>query len=207
MKINIETWPRKQTFLFYENLDVPMYTMTFDLDVTRFYHRIKQQKQSFYFTFMHLVMRNMHAIENFRYRFVDDEPYLFDFIHPSFTDAIEGSDQFKIVTVDYREDLTSFIQHAKQQSDVQGSQFIDLSHEVRQDLVYITTFPWARYTQVSHAYNINPHDAIPRVVWGKFEEINGRKIMPFSISVHHAFVDGRHVGLFINQLQEQMNVE
>lgn len=205
MKIDINTWSRKQTFLFFRNIDFPMYTMTFDLDVTSFYEEVRQHHDSFYFSMMHLVMQTMHSIENFRLRFVDHEPYLFDTIHPSFTDRIEGTDQFKIVTVNYHDDRMTFIKNAKQQSINQGSTFIDFTHEVRQDLVYVTTFPWARFTQVSHAHMIDAHDAIPRVVWGKFEDIQGRKIMPFSISVHHAFVDGLHVGLLINQLQERLN--
>jgi chloramphenicol O-acetyltransferase len=149
-------------------------------------------------------MKVMNAIDNFKYRFVDKEPYLFETIHPSFTDLIEGTDQFKIVTVDYLDDGIAFIQHAKQQSIKQGSTFIDLTHEIRQDLVYVTTFPWARFSQVSHAHIIDPYDAIPRVVWGKFEDVNGRKVMPFSISVHHAFVDGFHVGMFIQHLQDSL---
>ena len=34
---------------------------------------------------------------------------------------------------------------------------------------------------------------------------NGRKIMPVSITVHHAIADGYHVGLFLDKFQEYMN--
>ncbi len=204
-KIDVETWNRKQTYLFYKDIDIPMYMMTFQLDITHFYQEIKKKDVSFYLSFMHLVMKEMNQIENYRYRFIDGEPYLMDRIHPSFTDQIPNSEQFKIVTVNYHEDLLAFIKHAKDKSLEQGSVFIDLSEESRQDLVYITTFPWASFMQVSHAHMIDNKDAIPRVAWGKFEQINERYLMPFAIESHHAFVDGRHVGLLIQYIQKAIN--
>jgi chloramphenicol O-acetyltransferase type A len=204
-KIDVATWERKQVFNFYEHMDVPMYNMTFELDVTRFYRYVKANNQSFYFTFMHLVMKEMNKIENFKYRFVDDTPYVFDTVHPSFTDLINGKESFKIVTIDYVADEKQFIELAKKASDDQGDTFIDLSEEVRDDLVYITTFPWATYQQVSFAHNINHHDAVPRLTWGKYHIVNDRKVMPFSIGVHHAFVDGFHVGKLINNLQSALD--
>jgi chloramphenicol O-acetyltransferase type A len=101
--------------------------------------------------------------------------------------------------------IEKFMNQAKSISLSQGETFINAEMEKRSDLVYITTFPWAKYTQVSHAHQLNRYDAIPKLVWGKFEKINERLIMPFSIEVHHAFVDGLHVGKLINLLQEKLN--
>ena len=203
--INISTWDRKDTFEFYKSLDHPMYQMTFNLDVTHFYEVIKENNRSFYFSFMYLAMKEMNKIDAFKYRFHQNDVVLYDRIHPSFTDNIEGTERFKIVTVDYQDDWVSFVEHAKQVSFAQGELFIDLSKEERDDLVYVTTFPWASFTQVTFAHNHNSKDAIPRLTWGKFEVINQRKIMALGIGVHHAFVDGIHVGQFINHLQEALN--
>lgn len=204
-KIDIDKWDRKNTYRFFVNTDVPRYLMTFDLDVTHFYQYVKNEKYSFYLSFIFQAIHVMNQIENFKYRFIEKEPYLFDVIHPSYTDRIEGSENFKIVTVLMENDLETFIEQAKQTSFNQGSNFINLEMERRDDLVYITTFPWAKFTQVSHAHNLDKFDAIPKLVWGKFEDDNGKLMMPFSIEVHHAFVDGLHVGKFIQQLQEKLN--
>lgn len=37
----------------------------------------------------------------------------------------------------------------------------------------------------------------------RFED--GRLFMPFSVEVHHSFVDGVHLGKFANKLQECLN--
>ena len=46
----------------------------------------------------------------------------------------------------------------------------------------------------------------PIIQAGKFFEKDGRKIMPLSITVHHAIADGYHVGLFLEKFQEYMNL-
>ena len=203
-KVDIESWNRKQTFEFFKDMDQPKYTITVDLDVTDFYKYVKKKETSFYFAMMYVVMIEMNAMENMKYRFYNSEVILCDQLHPSFTDTIPLTAQFKIVTADMKEDMFEFIKSAKETSEKQGSLFIDLSKEQRPDLVYITTFPWAKFTQVSHAHQYDNQCAIQRVAWGKFEEINGRLKMPFSIEAHHAFVDGLHVGIFINRLQERL---
>lgn len=204
VKINLEFWNRNQHYAFFKNLDVPRYLITVNLDVTKFVSKIKEQKLSFYMSFMHLAMLEMNKIENFRYRIIHDDVYLFEETHPSYTDVIEGTELFKFVTVNLDSDLLTFISKAKQKSKEQGQKFLDPNEEERFDVVYITTFPWATYTQVSHAHNIDKNDSIPKLAWAKFENVNGKLLMPFSIEVHHGLVDGLHVGKLIQNIQQAL---
>lgn len=203
-KINLETWNRMQHYKFFKDLDVPRFLITVNLDVTKFVRKIKANKLSFYLSFMHLVMLEVNKIENFRYRIINDEVYLFDETHPSFTDLIEGTELFKFVTVNFRSNLLEFIDKAKQKSKIQGDTFVDMDEEQRYDVVYITTFPWAFYTQVTHAHNIDKKDSVPKIAWGKFENFNDKLILPFSIEVHHGLMDGLHVGKLIQNIQQAL---
>lgn len=203
-KIDLKTWDRFDTYDYFRHLDQPRYLMTFDLDVTLFYKRVKEKNQSFYLSFIHFIMSIMNEHDAFHYRMVDDEVVYYETIHPSFTDTIEHTDRFKIITLDFESDEVSFIRHAKEKSVRQGTLFVDKEEDKRSDLVYITTFPWATYTQVTHAENHDPHDAIPRLVWGKFRDVNGKLMMPFSIEVHHGFVDGYHLGYFIQDVIKKL---
>ena len=64
------------------------------------------------------------------------------------------------------------------------------------------------FTSFEHAMRNHPSDSIPRIVWGKFFEINGKMQMPLSVQVHHAVVDGRHVGKYFQKIEEiAMNPE
>jgi len=204
-KIDIDTWNRKDIYSFYKDVDVPQYNMTFELDVTHFYQRIKSKQTSFYLSFMYVAMVELNRIENFRYRYINHEPYLLDSLHPSYTDRIDDTDRFKIVTVNLEADIDSFVKKAKQTSIEQGSVFLNELSESRHDLVYITTFPWAFFTQVSHAHNLDKFDAVQRLIWGKFKPLGEKLIMPFGIQAHHAFADGMHVGMYIQNLQDALN--
>jgi chloramphenicol O-acetyltransferase type A len=204
-KVDLDNFDRVEQFYFFKNLDVPRYLMTFNLDVTKLYSFVKLNNYSFYYAMIYYSIEIMNQIKNFKYRFYNGEVYELDMLHPSFTDSIENSENFKIVNVLLEDEIHDFIKNAKQKSKMQGKTFINLEEEKRMDLVYITTFPWKSYLQVSHAHNIDQFDAVPRLAWGKFEEISGKLIMPFSIEVHHAFVDGYHVGKYINLLQDKLN--
>jgi chloramphenicol O-acetyltransferase type A len=43
------------------------------------------------------------------------------------------------------------------------------------------------------------------MVFGKIFDDGPRRMMPFSVEVHHALVDGVHVGKFFNLFQEKLN--
>jgi len=205
IKIDLNTWNRKDTFLFFKNFDYPKFSITVDVDVTQFYQVIKEKKFSFYFSMIHLIMTEINQFENFKYRIKGEDVYLYEKVHPSFTDLIDHTEQFKIVNTEYLDDVSSFIIKAKEKSQAQGSTFINLTDEIRQDLVYITTFPWAKFTQVTNAYHEPHKDSIPRLCFGKFEKINEKLMMPLSIEVHHGCMDGYHVGKFIEKLQKRLN--
>lgn len=202
--IDLTKWKRKDVYDFYKNMDMPRFQITVDVDVYWFYKYVRYNELSFYYSFMWLVLSELNQIENFKYRLIDLEVVLFDVVHPSFTDRIEDGDTFKIVNVNYLPDLFEFNKLAKQKSQEQGNQFINLDEEKRQDLVYITSFPWAKYTQATNVFNIDSKDAIPRIGWGKYEKSEAKWMMPLTIEVHHACADGYHVGLLINGIEERL---
>ncbi|WP_176239914.1 CatA-like O-acetyltransferase [Mariniplasma anaerobium] len=203
-KIDMNHWERKEMYDFFKLYDLPRYQVTVDIDVTNLHRFVKEKNLSFYFSMMWVVMNELNQIENFKYRIENDDVYLFDQVHPSFTDLIENTNKFKIVNTLFDEDIENFVQCAKSKSKLQKNKFIVYDEEIRQDLVYITVFPWATYTHVTQATQINSKDAIPRILWGKYRVVNDRIIMPLTIEAHHSFVDGYHMGLLINKIEEKI---
>jgi chloramphenicol O-acetyltransferase type A len=65
--------------------------------------------------------------------------------------------------------------------------------------------PWVSFTSFSHARNWRQQDSIPRIAFGKFIEENDRILLPISVEVHHALVDGLHVGRFLMRLEELLS--
>ena len=46
---------------------------------------------------------------------------------------------------------------------------------------------------------------LPIFTMGKIFEMSGKSLLPLSIQVHHAVCDGYHVGLFVKNLQDNIN--
>ena len=61
---------------------------------------------------------------------------------------------------------------------------------------------WVTYTHISHTNSGKSDNATPLFDWGKYHEKDGRTVMPVSVQAHHSFVDGIHIGEFVEKLQQ-----
>lgn len=64
--------------------------------------------------------------------------------------------------------------------------------------------PWASF----QGFNLNlqkGYDFLqPIFTMGKYQEENGRTLLPLAIQVHHGVCDGFHLCRFVNSLQERL---
>ena len=202
--IDLENWKRKEHFEFFYRMDYPQYNVCANIDVTRFLQFVRQQKLPFYYAMIYAVTKMTDECENFRYRIRENKQVvLHDKLHPSFTAMSSESkdDLFKFITMERNGELFDFVKEAKKISEEQKI-FIDYQAIVgRDDFVFLTCLPWISFTHISHTITMNRNDAVPRISWGKYFEQNGKVLLPFSVQVHHAFVDGIHVGQYFEKLQ------
>jgi len=75
----------------------------------------------------------------------------------------------------------------------------------RDDLIYITCIPWISFTHLSHTISLNKNDSVPRISWGKYFMENNKVLLPFSVQVNHALVDGIHIGRYFLKLQNYID--
>lgn len=200
--IDIENWKRKEHFSFFYKMDYPQYNICMDLDVTNFLSFIKDKRFSFYYSMIYAVTNMVNNSEDFKYRIRDGKVILHDMIHPSFTDmdADQKNELFRMVTLDFNENLEEFQKTAKETSENQREYF-PKAPVGRDDLIYITCIPWISFTHISHTISLNRNDSVPRISWGKYYKSGNKVLLPFSVQVHHALNDGVHVGKYIEKLQ------
>ena len=60
---------------------------------------------------------------------------------------------------------------------------------------------WVSFTSISHARGGGREESVPKIAFGKYREEGGRASMPVSVEVHHALMDGLHVGRYFERLQ------
>lgn len=203
-EIDIQTWKRKNHYLYFKDFSNPNYTISANLDITKLYQYVKLNQQSFFASMLYYVMNAINQIPEFRTRIHQDKVVMYDVIHPSYT-VLSEEELFHFVNSFYLEDKEAFlnqvdldIDHAK----IHGSLEED---KAKDDLVYISSLPWITFTQVTHAEDINNPISIPKITWGKFYKEKNKVLIPISITCHHALVDGVHIGKFIQIFSNTIN--
>ncbi len=203
--VDLNTWDRRDMYAFFSSYELPRFNLVFDLDVTKLVYETKQSQQSFYLSLMHIIVLEMNTIENFQYRIDDKGVILSPITHVSFTDKMSDGKRFKMVPSEFLNDRDAFITRAKETSRLQGDTFFVPNAETMLTTVYVTSFPWGKFSGFTHATKLGPKDSVPRVSWSKFVEDGDKKILSLSIEVHHALVDGYHVGMLLKQIQDVLN--
>ncbi len=196
---------RAAHFNFFRRMDYPQYNICVNMDITRFLESIKQQDMPFYYAMIFAATHAINELEEFRYRIRGEQVILHDFVHPSFTDMPVGNDLFKMVTVDVEASMEAFVVKAEEKSRQQQDPFVARDVEGRDDLIYITCIPWVSFTSLSHTISFNKDDSVPRLAWGKYYNDGNRMLLPFSVQAHHSFVDGIHIGRYVDRLQVYLN--
>ena len=197
--IELETWDRAMHYQVFRNSPQPQYCVTFDLDITHFLPKIKEKGYSFTFALVYAVTKCANQIEEFRCRFVDGKPVIFETINTSFTYLKKGTELFKVVNVPMRNSMDEYVALAKQTEENQTEFFT--ASAMGNDIYQFSPFPWVSYSHISHTDSGKKDNATPLFDWGKFYERDQRILLPFSVQVHHSFVDGIHIGRLAEGLQ------
>lgn len=201
-EIDLSTWNRSMHYQVFRNSVQPQYCVSFELDITNFLGIIRERGYSFTFSFVFAVSRCANQIEEFRCRFVDTRPVIYDRIHTSFTYLNKETDLFKVVNVDMGETLEEYVSAAKAAVENQKEYF---TGPMANDVFQFSPFPWVSFTHISHTDSGNRDNAAPLFDWGRYFERNGKMILPFSVQVHHSFVDGIHIGRLAQSLQSYLD--
>lgn len=204
--INLDNWKRKEHFSFFHKMDYPHYNISANIDVTNFLNFVRKKEIQFYYAMIHAATYIANEVINFRYRIRENKVVLHDKLHPSFTylnDSEEGL--FKMVVANMNDDIFEFTKYAKEKSQKQNYYFSSNELEGRDDLIYITCIPWISFTHLSHTISLNKNDSVPRISWGKYFSENNKKLLPFSVQVNHALVDGVHIGNYLTKLQNHID--
>ena len=69
----------------------------------------------------------------------------------------------------------------------------------------VSMVPWASFEGFNLNLQNGYHYLPPIFTMGKFQEENGKTLLPLAIQVHHAVCDGFHLCRLVNELQKLLN--
>ena len=201
-KIDLADWERTVHYQIFRNYVQPQYCVTFELDITHFLKIIKERNYSFTFSMVFAVSKCANQIREFRYRLVDGNPVIFDQIHTAFTYLNKDTGLFKVVNVEMTNTLEEYVAMAAKKEQEQKEYF---TAPLENNIFQFSAFPWVSYTHISHTDSGNKEQSVPLFDWGKYYKKEEQILLPFSVQVHHSFVDGVHIGRLADGLQWYLN--
>lgn len=203
--IDLETWPRRELFEFFIGYANPYFNVSTRVDVgkllalTRTRPNLRISSAVHYFA-----LRIANETEPFRYRLKDGKVFVYDVISGG-TTVLLPNESFAYAYFDYEHDFEQFVTNMDRAVEEVRNGTGPLKPTMRDDVIYHTTLPWIAFTSFAHARTPGRGDSVPRFVFGKFTEEPGHVWMPISIEVHHALVDGLHVGRYLAKLEEALS--
>jgi chloramphenicol O-acetyltransferase type A len=202
-KIDMKKWPRRKHFALYNAFDHPHFSMCANVDVTAFLPAVTRRGVSFTVATTYVLTRAAHAIPEFRRRIRGKKIVEHDIVHPSVTILTE-EELFSFCMITYTEDFPLFAERASERiAHVKKHPTLE-DEPGHDDLLFMSAIPWVSFTSCTHPMHLNPPDSVPRIAWGKiFEEGDALK-MPLGVQVHHALMDGIHVGKFYREAQDYL---
>lgn len=201
--IDEKTWERAMHCMVFRNSIEPQFCVTFEADITNFKEKVKKQGLSFTMAMVYAVCKCANEIEEFRYRFLDGKIVLYDRIDTAFTYLNKSTNLFKVVNVPFVDDISEYCKLAYKTANEQREYF---TGPLGNDVFQCSPMPWVTFTHISHTNSGKKDNATPLFDWGKYYEKNGRIMIPISVQAHHSFVDGIHVGQFVNGLQKYFDI-
>lgn len=202
--LDIKNWERKEHFNFFRKFEEPFWGMTTEIDCTTAYDFCKKNERSFFLYYLHKSLFAANLIEPFRYRISGEQVYIYETVNASPTiNRDDGT--FGFAYMDYKKDFFEFSEIAKKEIERIKSTSGLVPAVSGENVIHFSSLPWLKFTAISHARSFSFPDSCPKITFGKMTENAGKKLMPVSVHVHHALIDGFHVGQFIDEYQKLMN--
>lgn len=208
-RIDFQTWKRREYYEHFGKCADPYFGVTVNVDCTVAYEGCKRLGFSFFVYYMFESIKAINRIENFRYRLIDEDIWLFDCIHAS-TTVGRSDGSFGFALFRYTEDFDVFQKDAALQiAKVQKTSGLnaDVDDAKRLDVIHYTTLPWFSFTSFKHEKNINSKESIPKIAFGKFFEHENKKWLPVSVNANHGLLDGYHIGKYLEFFQVGLNTK
>jgi chloramphenicol O-acetyltransferase type A len=199
--LDTEVWSRRHLFQLFKDYDQPFFNLCAEVEITPLLDFARSQDFSSFITYHFLSLKTANEVEPFRYRLRGDRVLVHERVDAGAI-VLLADETFTFVYFDFAEDFGDF--HARARATIESARAepprLD-AHADRDDLIYHSVIPWVSFTSISHARDSKRQNGIPKISFGKYRDVGGRIVMPVSVEVHHALMDGLHVGRYFERLE------
>lgn len=203
--IDRNAWSRMPYFYYFTKMLPTGYSLTVEVDITNTYHTVKREGKKFFPAYLYLASRLISQQQEFRIAEQNGQLGYYEVLHPSYACFHEDDKTMSSLWTEYDSDFETFYSnYMEDQRKYEGNHGIVAKADLPDNNYMVGTLPWTQFSSyVSVPYGIGSN-YFPVLQAGRFFDKGDRKMMPLSITVHHAVADGYHVGLFLQKFQEGM---
>lgn len=196
--IDMAHYTRRAQFDYFRSLKFPYVGVTVDVDVTEVIRFCREEKRSFYLTFLHAAALAADGVPELRQRIRDGRIIEYSECPTSHVERTDGAG-YCYCTLRHHMGLREYFEQAEAARRTCRKNGIKEDGDA-ESMLFISTLPWFHYSSL-----IQPaaggDEANPRITWGQYvADQNGEIRMPVSILAHHALVDGIHLARFYHNL-------
>ncbi|NQV14607.1 hypothetical protein HQ531_04045 [bacterium] len=203
--IDLDTWDRREQFQFFRNYDNPFFGLTANIDLTRLLKYTREHQYSAFAAYLFASQQQVNSIPEFRYRILGDKVVEYETVSAGST-VLKENNVFTFCYFDHHPHFRDFLPHVMERVNACRQQHTPLlDHAENHAQIHYSVIPWVHFSSVAHPRKHGTDDSIPKIIFGKFEEKQGHMLMPISVEVHHGLLDGFHVGLYFEGLQNSIN--
>jgi len=205
--IDFDKWERKQYFYYFTKILPVGYSISIEVDITNTYDRVKKQNKKFFPAYLYVTSKLISEQQEFRIANVNGQMGYYEVLHPSYTSFHQDDKTMSNMWTEYNPDFEIFYRSYLEDQNKYAN-----NHEILakpdmppQNNCMIGMLPWIQFTSYTPIPYAHLASYFPVIQAGKFSDRGGKKMMPLSITVHHAVADGYHVGLFLEKFQNAMS--
>ncbi len=202
IKIDTESWARKDSYNHYFN-DIPCtYSITVELDITRYLEHIKAHEQKFFPCILFAISHTVNKHKEFRMDFDEDKNIgYYSYSNPCYTVFHPETETITNIWTEYNCNFDIFLENynidmSQYQHDYQNSKQLKGKNTFN-----VSCIPWTSFK----AFNLNLAKGydylLPIFTIGKYFVSDDKTLLPLAIQVHHCVCDGFHLSRFVNDLQ------
>jgi len=201
--LDISNWSRRELFEFFIGYTSPYFNVCAQIDVSNLKQFVTERGTRTSLALHYFALRIANEIEPFRYRLKDGKVFVYDVVNGG-TTVLLPNESFTYAYFDYQRDFDTFVSEMGQAVEAVRTGSGALKPTMRDDVIYHTTLPWISFTSFAHARNKGRGESIPLIVFCKFIQHGDKLLMPLSVEVHHALMDGLHVGRYFASFEAAM---
>ncbi len=201
--LDIASWPRRDAFAYFRGFDKPYFNVCVKLDVARLKAAVANSGVGSFNLACHFIalrLANLH--EPFRYRLEEGRVRIFDEVCGGAT-VLRDDESFSFAYLDHDTDYARFAQQGQAALAAARSGQVPFDPKLDEAaVIHFTTLPWLHFSSFSHARNWGREDSVPKIAFGRADSDGSHLWLPCSVEVHHALMDGLHLGRYVQALEQ-----